>query len=373
MRKLKVMTILGTRPEIIRLSRIMAKLDKFTNHIIVHTGQNYDYELNEIFFKDLDIRKPDYFLNCAKGTSSETIGRIIINTDKLLEEEKPDCILILGDTNSCLSILPAKKRKIPTFHMEAGNRCFDMRVPEEINRRIIDHIADVNITYSTIARDYLIKEGLNPELIIKSGSPMKEVLNFYKNKIDKSNILKKLSLNQNNFFLISLHREENIENDRNFKKIIKILDYLCEKYKLPIIFSTHPRTRKKVANFKFNPLISFLKPISFSEYNNLQINSKAVISDSGTISEESSILNFPAINLRESHERPEAMEEGSVILTGLSLERVIQSIKFVESQEKGLNRELCIVKDYDIDNVSEKIIRIIFSYTDYINNFIWKK
>ena len=373
MKKLKVMTILGTRPEIIRLSRVLVKLDKYTNHIIVHTGQNYDFELNDIFFDDLELRKPNYYLNCAKETTSETIGNIIINTDKILDKEKPDAVLILGDTNSCLSILPAKKRKIPTFHMEAGNRFFDMRVPEEINRRIVDHTADINITYSQIAREYLIKEGLKPELIIKAGSPMKEVLDFYRNKIDNSNIIEKLNLQKRKFFLVSIHREENINCENNLKQIVEILNKIGELYMMPIIFSTHPKTRSKINNLKFNSLIKFLNPLSFSEYNNLQINSKVVISDSGTISEESSILKFPAINLREAHERPEAMEEGSVILSGLRLERVLQSLALLEDYDNNDRNQIKIVKDYDIDNVSEKIIRIIFSYTDYVNTFIWKK
>ena len=373
MRKLKVMTILGTRPEIIRLSRVIAKLEKFTNHILVHTGQNYDYELNDIFFKDLEIREPNYFLNAAKETSAHTIGNIIIHTDKILERESPDAVLILGDTNSCLSILPAKRRKIPTFHMEAGNRCFDLRVPEEINRKIVDHIADVNITYSSIAREYLINEGLKPELIIKSGSPLKEVLDFYNKKIMRSDIIRKLGLKSNQYFLVSLHREENIENEQNFEKIEKILNSLSEKFQIPIIFSTHPRTRKKINKDKFNSQIRFINPVSFSEYINLQINSKLVLSDSGTINEESSILNFPAINFRETHERPEAFEEGSVIFSGLSLERLLQSIKLIESQKRGEQRDLKIVKDYDVNNVSEKIIRIILSYTDYINRYVWNK
>ena len=373
MRKLKVMTILGTRPEIIRLSRVIAKLEKFTDHKLVHTGQNYDYELNEIFFRDLEIRKPDYFLNSAKETSVSTIGNIIINTDRVMKIENPDALLILGDTNSCLSILSAKRRKIPTFHMEAGNRCFDARVPEEINRKVVDHLADINITYSSIAREYLIREGLNPELVIKSGSPMQEVLNYYHKKINESDIIKKLKLDKFNYFLVSLHREENIENDENFSKIKNILNSLSEEFQIPIIFSTHPRTRKKLDSKKYSPLIRFLNPLSFSDYNNLQINSKLVLSDSGTISEESSILNFPAINIREVHERPEAMEEASVILSGLSVERVFQAINIIESQTRGGERLLKKVKDYDVDNVSDKMIRIILSYTDYVNNFIWKK
>ena len=373
MKNLKVMTILGTRPEIIRLSRVLAKLEKFTKHVLVHTGQNYDYELNEIFFNDLEIKKPNYFLNSAKSSGAQTIGQIIINIDEVLEKENPDAVLVLGDTNSCLSVIAAKRRKIPIFHMEAGNRCFDLRVPEEINRKIIDHISDVNITYSSIARDYLIQEGIKPDLIIKSGSPMKEVLDYYKEKILKSKILNKLNLEKNEYYLVSIHREENVDCEENLTKINKILNKLSQTYKLPVIFSTHPRTKERIKNLKFDKNIKFIKPLSFTEYNSLQINSKVVISDSGTISEESSILNFNAINLRETHERPEAMEEASIILSGLNEERFFQALDIVISNKQENSQRLKLVQDYNVDNVSEKILRIIISYTDYINNFTWKK
>ena len=373
MKKLKVITIVGTRPEIIRLSRIMPKMDSVFEHTLVHTGQNYDYELNEIFFKDLDLRMPDYFLNCAASSSSHTIGNVLIKVDNVLEKINPDAVLVLGDTNSGISLISAKKRKIPTFHYEAGNRCFDFRVPEEINRKIIDHTADVNITYSSIARNYLIKEGLREDLIIKLGSPMFEVLSYYKNKIKKSKILTKLELKYNEYFLVSIHREENIET-QNIKIILKILNRISEKYNLPIIFSTHPRTKKRISQLDENihKNIKLQKPFSFSDYNFLQINARAVISDSGTISEESSILNFPAINLRESHERPEAMEEAAVIMSGINLDRVIQSLDMLSDQRRGEERTLQIVNEYKNVNVSEKMIRVILSYTDYIKREIWK-
>ena len=373
MKKLKVITIVGTRPEIIRLSRIMPKMDSVFEHTLVHTGQNYDYELNEIFFKDLDLRMPDYYLNCACYNSSQTIGNVLIKVDNILEKIHPDAVLVLGDTNSGLSLIAAKKRKIPTFHFEAGNRCFDLRVPEEINRKIIDHTADVNITYSSIARNYLIKEGLREDLIIKLGSPMFEVLNYYKNKIKKSKILSKLNLRFNEYFLVSIHREENIET-QNIKIILKILNRISEKYNLPVIFSTHPRTKKRISELDYNihNNIKLVKPFSFSDYNFLQINARAVISDSGTISEESSILNFPAINLRESHERPEAMEEGAVIMSGINYERVSQSLEVLLHQKRGESRTLKIVNEYKNENVSEKLIRVILSYTDYIKREIWK-
>ena len=374
MNKLKVMTIVGTRPEIIRLSRIIKKLDTFANHILVHTGQNYDYELNEIFFEDLEIRKPDYFLNSAEASPSRTIGKLLIEVDHLLDEIKPEALLVLGDTNSCMSIIAAKKRKIPTFHFEAGNRCFDMRVPEEVNRKIIDHTADINITYSSIAREYLLNEGISKDMVIKVGSPMMEVLNFYKDKINNSRILSDLNLKKGQYFIASFHREENVDS-KNLEMILEILNVLAEKYKLPIIVSTHPRTRKKLNenDYALNDQIILLKPQSFSNYINLQINSKAVLSDSGTINEESSILNFPALNIREAHERPEAMEESSVMMTGVNLNRVIQAMEILCSQKRDSHRSLNLVKDYDVKNVSEKILRIIISYTDYINKNIWKK
>lgn len=374
MNKLKVITVVGTRPEIIRLSRIIAKLDKFTEHKLVHTGQNYDYELNEIFFKDLEIRKPDFYLNAAEKNATQTIGKILISIDELLEKIKPEALLVLGDTNSCMAILAAKKRKIATFHFEAGNRCFDLRVPEEINRRIIDHTADINITYSSIARDYLLSEGIEKDMVIKVGSPMLEVINFYKEKINNSSVLIKLDLQKKKYFLASFHREENINSD-NLQKIIEILNYLADKYKLPIIVSTHPRTRIKIkeSEYIFNERIKLLQPQSFSDYLNLQINSKAVISDSGTINEESSILNFPAINIREAHERPEAMEEASVMMTGFNKERILQALEILSCQESNSERTLNLVKDYNVSNISEKILRIIISYTDYVRRKIWKE
>ncbi len=375
MEKLKVITIIGTRPEIIRLSRIIPKIDIYCEHTLVHTGQNYDYELNEIFFEDLNLRMPDYFLKAAGLNANKTIGKIIISFDEILEKIKPDCLLVLGDTNSCLAVIPAKRRKIPIFHMEAGNRCFDMRVPEEINRKIVDHTSDINLTYSSIARDYLIQEGVSPEKIIKTGSPMMEVLKFYEKKITSSNILNKLELKKEDYFLVSFHREENVESETNFKKFLKALNTICSKYKKQIIVSTHPRTSSKLEKFegKVNSLINFLKPLRFTDYINLQINSMVVLSDSGTISEESSICNFPAINIRETHERPEAMEEASVILAGLSSERILQAIDILMDQKRGASRTLNIVDDYSKLNVSDKILRILISYTDYIKTFVWKE
>ena len=371
---LKVMTIVGTRPEIIRLSRIIAKLDKFTDHILVHTGQNYDYELNEIFFDDLELRKPDYFLNASDSSPIKTIGKILISIDELIETIKPETILVLGDTNSCISLLAAKRRKIPTFHYEAGNRCFDMRVPEEINRKIVDHIADINITYSSIAREYLLSEGIAKDMIIKIGSPMLEVLNFYRDKINKSTILNELNISKNKYFLASIHREENLDS-KNFDLIVNIINKIESKYDLPIIFSTHPRTKNRIknSNYKFNSNVKFIKPQSYSDYVNLQVNSRCVISDSGTINEESSILNFPALNIREAHERPEAMEESSVIMTGVNYDRIIQALEILDSQKRDEFRSLKLVKDYNVDNVSEKIIRVILSYTDYVKKNIWKE
>ena len=375
MKKLKVMTVVGTRPEIIRLSEVIKRLDETCEHTIVHTGQNYDFELNEIFFDDLEIRKPDYFLECAADSPLKTIGAILTKMDDLLEENPQDAVLVLGDTNSCVSLLAAKRKRIPTFHMEAGNRCFDMRVPEEINRRLVDHIADINLPYSSIARDYLLREGLPKDLIIKTGSPMKEVLNKNSKKIFNSKILNEYGLKKGNFFLVSAHREENIDSERNFLSFQEVLEGLAQKFELPIIVSTHPRTKARLdsLNKKFDKRINFSKPMSFSDYNNLQLNAKVTLSDSGTISEESSILNFPALNIREAHERPEAMEEASVIMTGMNLERIFQSILILENQDEGSKRTLCEVSDYDVDNVSEKICRIIHSYTDYVNRVIWKK
>ncbi len=375
MKKLKVITVVGTRPEIIRLSRVISKLDETESieHTLVHTGQNYDYELNQIFFEDLGIRKPDYFLEAAGETSSETIGQMIIKIDSVLEKVKPDAFLILGDTNSCLCTIPAKKRHIPIFHMEAGNRCFDQRVPEETNRKIVDHISDINLTYSDISREYLLREGLLPDRIIKTGSPLFEVLNYYRDKIVKSQILKSLKLNAENYFLISAHREENISTEM-FDKFILMLNSLAEEYKLPVILSTHPRTGKMIdkKSVKLNSQVRLMKPMGFSDYNFLQMNSKAVLSDSGTISEESSILNFPALNIRETHERPEAMEEASVMMTGFNYDRIRQALKILEHQERGVNRTLSLVKDYSLPNVSDKVVRIIVSYTDYINRVVWQ-
>ncbi|HFG6799750.1 UDP-N-acetylglucosamine 2-epimerase [Acinetobacter baumannii] len=375
MKKLKLMTVVGTRPEIIRLSRVMAACDEYFDHILVHTGQNYDYELNEIFFTDLGIRKPDHFLNAAGATGAETIGNVIIAVDKILEEVQPEALLVLGDTNSCMAVLPAKRRKIPTFHMEAGNRCFDMRVPEEINRRIVDHTADINLTYSTIARDYLLAEGLPADLVIKTGSPMFEVLHHYKAKIEASDVLERLNLKEHEYFIVSAHREENINSDQNFLDLVEMLNAVADKYKFPVIVSTHPRTRKRIEelNVEFHPLIQLLKPLGFSDYNKLQLSAKAALSDSGTINEESSILNFPALNLRQAHERPEGMEEAAVMMVGLKAERILQGLAILEGQSRGENRLLRLVEDYSMPNVSEKVVRIIMSYTDYVNRVIWKK
>ncbi len=375
MKKLKLMTVVGTRPEIIRLSRVMQACDKYFDHIIVHTGQNYDYELNEIFFTDLGIRKPDHFLNAAGTTGAETIGNVIIGVDKVLDEVQPEALLVLGDTNSCMAVIPAKRRKIPTFHMEAGNRCFDMRVPEEINRRIVDHTADVNLTYSTIARDYLLAEGLPADLVIKTGSPMFEVLNHYHAKIEASDILERLELTEHQYFIVSAHREENINSDQNFLDLVDMLNAVAEKYQFPVIVSTHPRTRNRIKelDIKFHPLVQLLKPLGFSDYNKLQLSAKAALSDSGTINEESSILNFPALNLRQAHERPEGMEEAAVMMVGLTAERVLQALEILEGQVRGNERLLRLVSDYSMPNVSEKVVRIILSYTDYVNRIVWKK
>lgn len=375
MNKLKLMTVVGTRPEIIRLSRVMQACDKYFDHIIVHTGQNYDYELNEIFFTDLGIRKPDHFLNAAGATGAETIGNVIIGVDKVLDEVQPEALLVLGDTNSCMAVIPAKRRKIPTFHMEAGNRCFDMRVPEEINRRIVDHTADINLTYSTIARDYLLAEGLPADLVIKTGSPMFEVLNHYKAKIEASDILETLGLKEQQYFIVSAHREENINSDQNFLDLVNMLNAVAEKYQFPVIVSTHPRTRNRIEelNIEFHPLVQLLKPLGFSDYNKLQLSAKAALSDSGTINEESSILNFPALNLRQAHERPEGMEEAAVMMVGLTAKRILQGLDILESQSRGEERSLRLVDDYSMPNVSEKVVRIILSYTDYVNRVVWKK
>lgn len=381
MKKLKVMTVVGTRPEIIRLSRVMAALDNSPSieHITVHTGQNYDYELNEVFYSDLGIRKPDYFLNAAAITPTATIGQILVNIDPLLEAVNPDAFLVLGDTNSCLCAIPAKKRKIPIFHMEAGNRCFDQRVPEEINRKIVDHISDVNLTYSDIAREYLLREGLSPDRIIKTGSPMFEVLNHYLEQIKSSKVLSNLNLAPQQFFVVSAHREENISSDISFTNLLNSLNAIAEKYNYPIIVSTHPRTRKKLetvqskGEINLNPLIQWQKPLGFSDYNALQVNAFAVLSDSGTISEESSILNFRALNIREAHERPEAMEEASVMMVGLEPELILQGIAQLEQQFVGKERNYRPVADYSMPNVSEKVVRIILSYTDYINRVVWRK
>jgi UDP-N-acetylglucosamine 2-epimerase (non-hydrolysing) len=375
--RLKVITVVGTRPEIIRLARVMSALDnsKAIEHIIVHTGQNYDYELNQIFFDDLQIRKPDYFLNAAGVSAAETIGKILINIDPLLEEIKPDAFLVLGDTNSCLSAIPAKKRHIPIFHMEAGNRCFDQRVPEETNRKIVDHVSDINLTYSDIAREYLLREGLPADRIIKTGSPMFEVLNHYKQAIESSDVLTRLKLVENNYFVVSAHREENINNEYNFKGLVTSLNLIAKKYDFPIIVSTHPRTRKMIdaKGLELHNNIQLLKPLGFNDYNALQMKSKAVLSDSGTISEESSILNFPALNIRQAHERPEAMEEASVMMVGLNPERIMQGLVELESQNRGEVRNFRKVSDYSMPNVSEKIVRIIISYVDYIKRTVWSK
>ena len=372
MKKLKVMTVVGTRPEIIRLSAVINKLDKSEaiDHILVHTGQNYDYELNEVFFEDFKLKKPDYFLNSAVGTAIETIGNILINIEKAIDKEKPEAFLILGDTNSCLTAIAAKRRHIPIFHMEAGNRCFDQRVPEETNRKIVDHVADINLTYSDIAREYLLREGLLPDRVIKTGSPMYEVIKSKLDDINNSDVLNKLNLEKNKYFVVSAHREENINSERNFLNLVESLNAIADKYNFPVIVSTHARTRKMIEEkgVKFNSLINLLKPLGFNDYVKLQIESKTVLSDSGTISEESSILKFKALNLREAHERPEAMEEASVMMVGLKKERILQGLEILETQEKDTLRE---VYDYSMPNVSDKVLRIILSYTDYINRNVW--
>ncbi|EIT6974755.1 UDP-N-acetylglucosamine 2-epimerase (non-hydrolyzing) [Vibrio vulnificus] len=375
MKKLKVMSVVGTRPEIIRLSRVLAKLDEHCEHILVHTGQNYDFELNEVFFNDLGVRKPDYFLSAAGKNAAETIGQVIIKVDQVLEEVQPEAMLVLGDTNSCISAIPAKRRKVPIFHMEAGNRCFDQRVPEETNRRIVDHTSDINLTYSTIARDYLLAEGLPADRVIKTGSPMFEVLNHYMDQIDASDVLKRLKLNQGEYFVVSLHREENVDSPKQLAKLAETLNTVAESYGLPLIVSTHPRTRNRIdaQGLEFHKNIQLLKPMGFHDYNHLQKNAKAVLSDSGTINEESSIMNFPALNMREAHERPEGMEEASVMMVGLAVERVMQGLKVLEGQPSGETRLLRQVEDYSMPNVSDKVVRIIHSYTDYVKRVVWKE
>ncbi len=377
MKKLKVLSVVGTRPEIIRLSRVLAALDRYCDHVLVHTGQNYDYELNQVFFDDLGVRKPDYFLNSAEGSSgaANTIGNLITAVDGVLAQVQPEAMLVLGDTNSCLSVIPAKRRKVPIFHMEAGNRCFDQRVPEETNRRIVDHTADINLTYSTIARDYLLREGLPPDQVIKTGSPMYEVLHHYLPQIQASNVLARLELKEGEYFVVSAHREENIESDRTFSKLVAVLNALAEDYQLPVIVSTHPRTQKRVdaTATKFHPLVRLLKPLGFHDYVNLQMRARAVLSDSGTINEESSILNFPALNVREAHERPEGMEEAAVMMVGLEVGRVRQGLAILQSQPRGAERGLRLVADYSMPNVSDKVVRILHSYTDYVNRVVWKK
>jgi len=375
MKKLKVMTVVGTRPEIIRLSRVMAKLDEYCEHILVHTGQNYDFELNEIFFQDLGIRKPDHFLSAAGASGAETIGNVIIAVDKVLADVQPEALLVLGDTNSCMAVIPAKRRKIPTFHMEAGNRCFDMRVPEEINRRIVDHTADINLTYSTIARDYLLREGLPADRVVKTGSPMFEVLNHFREGIEASDVLERLGLEEGKFFVVSAHREENVDSDRNFLALVDTLNAVAEQYGYPVIVSTHPRTQKRVdaMGVQFHENVRLLKPLGFKDYNKLQLSAKAVLSDSGTINEEASILNFPALNIREAHERPEGMEETAAMMVGLRTERVLQGLAILESQGRGDERSMRLVADYSMPNVSEKVVRIIHSYRDYVMQTVWKQ
>ena len=377
MQKLKVMTVVGTRPEIIRLSRVMAALDQHCEHVLVHTGQNYDYELNQVFFDDLGVRKPDFFLNSAEGSTgaANTIGNLITAVDGVLAQVLPEAMLVLGDTNSCLSVIPAKRRKVPIFHMEAGNRCFDQRVPEETNRRIVDHTADINLTYSTIARDYLLREGLPPDQVIKTGSPMYEVLHHYMAQIQASDALARLQLKAGEYFVVSAHREENIDSDRSFSKLVEVLNAVAEDYGMPVVVSTHPRTQKRVdaTGAQFHPLVRLLKPLGFHDYVNLQMQARAVLSDSGTINEESSILNFPALNLREAHERPEGMEEAAVMMVGLEVDRVRQGLAILQDQLRGTERNLRLVADYSMPNVSDKVVRIIHSYTDYVKRVVWKQ
>ncbi|MDD2904096.1 MAG: UDP-N-acetylglucosamine 2-epimerase (non-hydrolyzing) [Syntrophales bacterium] len=372
---MKVMTVVGTRPEIIRLSRVMVSLDRYMEQIIVHTGQNYDYELNQVFFEDLELRKPDYFLEAAGKTACETVGQVIAGVDNVLAKEKPDALLVLGDTNSCLAAYPAKRRKVPVFHMEAGNRCFDQRVPEEINRKIIDHISDINLPYSSIAREYLLREGFPPDRVIKTGSPLFEVLHHYLPKIKKSDILKRLGLKEKEYFVVSCHREENIDSDVNLSKLVRVLEGLVEEFGQKVIVTTHPRTRNRLERqgIHLDSLIELHKPFCLTDYIKLELMARATLSDSGTITEESSILNFPAINIREAHERPEGMEEGSVIMTGLEIDRILSALTFLENQGRGDERYLRMVHDYEAPLVSEKIVRIILSYTDYVNRFVWHR
>ncbi len=375
MHKLKVMTIVGTRPEIIRLSRVIPKLDQFCEHVLVHTGQNYDYELNEVFFNELGIRKPDAFLEAAGGTPAETIGQVIISSDRVMQAHEPDALLLLGDTNSSLAAISAKRRKIPIFHMEAGNRCFDFRVPEEINRRIVDHISDINLTYSEIAREYLLKEGFPPDQVIKTGSPMREVIDYYHDGITASTVLTRLALTEQKYFVVSSHREENVDSPDNLRRLFNILNTLAENFSQPVIVSTHPRTRKRMDAMALvaHPLVQFHKPFGFLDYIRLQTSAHAVLSDSGTITEEASILNFPALNLRDVHERPEGFEEASVMFVGLDADRVLQALAVLDSQSRGNIRTVSLVKDYEASNISEKILRIILSYTDFVNRKVWRK
>ena len=375
MRKLKVMTIVGTRPEIIRLSRLIPKLDQHCDHVLVHTGQNYDYELNEVFFSDLGIRKPDLFLEAAGTTAAETIGQGIMAADRVMQAHAPEALLLLGDTNSCLAVIAAKRRKIPIFHMEAGNRCFDFRVPEEINRRIVDHTSDINLTYSEIAREYLLREGLPPDQVIKTGSPMREVIEYYREGVAASTVLDRLALGEHGFFVVSSHREENVDSPANLQRLFNVINAVAERFGQPIIVSTHPRTRKRMDAMALvaHPLVQFHKPFGFLDYIRLQTSARAVLSDSGTITEESSILNFPALNLREVHERPEGFEEATVMFVGLDVDRVLQALAVLESQSRGANRSLALVKDYEATNVSDKILRIILSYTDFVNRKVWHR
>jgi UDP-N-acetylglucosamine 2-epimerase len=373
---MKVMTVIGTRPEIIKLSQVIHQLDQHTRHILVHTGQNHDYELNEVFFKDLNIRKPDYFLDAAGKNPAETIGAVIAKVDSLIEQEKPDAFLILGDTNSCLATISAKRRKVPVFHMEAGNRCFDQRVPEEINRKIVDHISDINMTYTEHARRYLLAEGLRPETVIKTGSPMKEVLAANRRQIESSDVHTRLTLRPQGYYLVSIHREENVDSDENFKNLLNALQAIADRYGQPVIVSTHPRTQARLETIEYqneNQLIQFLKPLGFHDYVKLQLTAACVVSDSGTITEESSILNFPAITIRQAHERPEGMDEGTLIMSGLSAERVLESIEVVKTHAAETDRPFRLVADYDTDNVSRKVLRIIMSYVEYVNRTVWHK